>query len=237
MANPSEDCNCGCMDFRLRNDSFTDRNAGGTVSGIKFPGGLKRVEVTVHRDCGGIKAAALIIDGKNLGLSPEAAELFEQNFVKYFREGNFQGAVKKDGSFDPAVLKMMEEFNLHLQERLVDEKLSSSVGRIPRIVTLAEVPSGLHADTVTVLVGKSPVKDSELARTVGSEIGKTYIIRADDKNGVLPSLELSVLLMGKKDIRLVAASEANRASIETLRKLPFMPADVKMHVLSRTKVR
>ncbi len=192
-------CCVGCMDFRLM-DVNGYRNAGGTVGGIDFTDqSISAVRITVHRDCGGLKATAAVLDGKDLGLTAEAARLFEDRFVKYFRNNGFEGAARPEGSYDPEKMARMEEFNRALQERLARQALAAA-GRSDVTVTadLVDVPRGLHADLVVVLIGSSPKTDAQVLGEAGTKPGEAYLVRGSSLADVLASVELAAKVMGKE---------------------------------------
>lgn len=228
-----------CMDFRLGVEGSSFRNAGGSIAGLEIGQDVDVIGITVHRDCGGLKAVAAILDGADLGLSTEAAKLFEERFVKFFRNQGFEGTTKSGGTYDQAKLAKMEQFNRDLQERLVREYLAR-IGRtdVDVVVELVDVPRDRHADTVDVLVGKTDADDAKLASSTKRDgekaapgVGHAYFVRGESIRDVLASIELAVKVMKKPDIRLVAAS-GNVSAVQTLSKMSFMPAGTSTHVLN-----
>lgn len=221
----TEPVRLGCMDFRLEGP-FDCRNAGGAAPGLRkeiegsFLGHPERtaLEITVHRDCGGIKAAAAILDGVDLGLSPESSMFFDETFVKYFRGHGFEGA-----SADQQKMEKMEEFNRDLQERCAKEILGQ-IGRgdVKVSVQLVSVPKGLHADTVIVVMGKLPNNSGEIAKLSGLGEGHAYAIMATTVNGASTSLELAITVMGKSDIVFVPSSAFELKKVDELCKKPYM---------------
>ena len=215
----------GCMDFRLPGP-FDCRNAGGATMALRKEIEMlfaqhpetTALDITVHRDCGGIKAAATILAGKDLSISTESLALFEEKFVKYFRGHRFEGALT-----DRQTMERMEEFNRDLQESQA-RGILKRLGRedVQVNVLLASVPTGLHADTVIVVMGELPDKDNEIAKLSGVSKGNAYVIMATTVEEVSPSLELAVKVMGKKSIVFIPSSELERKRADELCKKPYM---------------
>jgi hypothetical protein len=203
-----------CMDFRV-DGTYNNRNAGGKGS---FEN-VDEADITVHEDCGAVKAAAKILAGEDLGLSPEALKRFEETFVKYFRGKGFENAVKPDGTYDEKILNEMYSFNRDLQEQLAIE---AGIPKERVKVRLIDVPRDLHSDTVTVLIGNSNKTDSEVLQAAGTRQGESYLIREETVKDAIDSVELAVILMEKEDIRLVAASLSDKPAVEELGERRFM---------------
>ncbi|MHB1830667.1 MAG: hypothetical protein ACYCO0_04720 [Candidatus Micrarchaeaceae archaeon] len=225
------------------------RNAGGVVKALQpeikgefteHPK-ITALEITVHRDCGGIKAAAAILDGADLNISIESLTLFEETFVKYFRGHGFEGA-----STDQQKMKRMEEFNRDLQESQAREILRQSGREDVQVnAQLVSVPTGLHVDTVIVVMGRLPntmldknesvlhigcmdfrllgiFKDDEIAKLSGLGKGHAYVIMAETVDGASPSLELAVKVMGKRSIVFIPSSASEQKKVDELCKKPYM---------------
>jgi carbonic anhydrase len=195
----------GCMDFRLNRmygKGFYLRNAGGSVEGFKTEikklleenPDIKNIRVLVHRDCGGLKAASTVLRGGELGLSKDSGELFENSFVRYFREADLDGTD----------MEGMEEYNHRLQERAIRE-IVAQAGRsdVSIGVTNLAVPPG-HADVVSIVIGQSNNTYSYLAAVARLNINETYFIHADNPADIMPSLELAIRVMGKRKIIFMA---------------------------------
>lgn len=215
-----------CMDFRDPTGEF--KNAGASVEVIreqiikKYSNPEEKVPLNIncHIDCGAVKAAAMVLDGADLGLSRESAEAFERTFVRYFRGEGFEGATN-----DHAKLQKMYEFNRQLQERLAKEILAG-IGRSDVEVNarLIDVPMGLHADTVVVALGRSGKSNSDTLKAAGSVTGEAYLIRSATADEVAASLEIAKKVMGKTDIRVIALDAAGETEKEGLMKRSFMRA-------------
>lgn len=231
------------MDFRLM-DINGYRNAGGAVAGLDIAGpSIKAVEIVVHKDCGGLKAAAAVLDGKDLGLSPEAAGLFEERFVRFFRNNGFEGITKPDGSYDQGKMTRMEEFNRTLQERLAKEMLSAA-GRKGAAVTaqLVDVPRGIHADIVVVVIGNSPKADAEVLRDAGTRPGEAYLVRGGSLADVMSSVELAAKVMGKEKFvimngNLQSVAAAEKYAKDTLPMVAGANASISLVRNGKAKVR
>lgn len=239
----SETRRIGCMDFRLVEWNFSMRNAGGGADGFKaaITGAFKddrsakHLEIIVHGNkspkggCGGLNGVAAIIDGKDLGLSPESTKIFENTFVRFFRGHGFEGAsaVDRQGNPTPDAIKkmtLMEEFNRSTQERIAKEILTG-IGRgdvqvHARLIT--GLPTDRHADLVTGVVGSLAKSESEVAELVGSKLGHTYIVRGTEIDEINPSLEIARVVMKKGEFAIVAATKADMAKAEEIKAKPYM---------------
>lgn len=226
MGNNGSKKRCGCMDFRNISGNFDYRNAGGSFDGFgnevidDFRGdkGLKELNIIVHRDCGGLKFIAAVLEGNwPAGISPRTRRLMTP-FISHFMGQGFEGA-----SSDKVKMAKMEEFNRSLQERLAMEALEA-IGRsdVKVNVQLVGFPLDQHADRVTVVIGRLDMPEAEVAKLAGSELGSTYIIRGVTLDEVEPSLEIARLVMEKKDIVLIAATKDDVDNAKELASRPFM---------------
>ena len=214
----------GCMDFRLNgayangNDVVHLRNAGGSVGGfaeelkalIASNPSIKDIVIIDHRDCGGLKVAQTMLhtpQGKNeLGITDESHFAFEKTLASHFRARGLENA--------PMGALEMENPSIQVA---VAKRILQELGRegIRVSAKLLDVPSGLHADAVTVAIGVSGRGYRELAEIAGVTPSGSYFIQATNPDDIKKDLEVAVTVMGKKDVRFLALDRDTQQRAES----------------------
>jgi hypothetical protein len=217
-----------CMDRRLNGylDSMNDgktmflRNAGGNVGSLApsmlffLNGGIRRIHVIVHTDCGAMKVIAGARDK-----SMKVSDRVHRGLV-----ASFQGVRFSDG-------KELERANEVLQRDAATALAGSGALVTSELVDISKVAkrkdSGGHVLAVTRASGAPYKKIAELSE---SKIDEMYTVQANSMDEVLHDIEIATGVLGMHKVKIVELGNTEHeqllADAHKLRGMPFLGSSV-----------
>lgn len=246
-----------CMDFRLSLGGF--RNAGGNL--VDFSDYLikllkedeehqiKGIEVTGHRDCGGLKTVMARLNGDTLGLDEDTLREFDK-FVAYFKDRGLEGASidalkgsvgKTDEErvenqrIAQERLTKIEDSYVAVQEEILKDILKKA-GRndiqvIPdisvRMGGVPDAPENAHTGKVLVAVGNPSLQNA-------TEPLSSYVICVPEPSLARTSAIIAKVVMEKdpKDFTVVTDERAKQNEVTQLKAeigIPTVKHGARLH--------